>query len=163
MKRIPIVALALLLGIPGATMAADIASGVYQDSASGDGVKLMRQSSGTAFSGVGSAATVEKTFAIGAPAAVLKGVLVTATVCANCDIFIVSASGTGGTNVVFEEANGSSKTVNGVAYTTWIAQAPDVPVLAATITSNEYVVYVRITNNDIAARDVVVSLIWGTR
>lgn len=103
--------------------------------------------------------TTQQALTLGATQAKLARLIVASANCADCDIAITTATGTGATQLVYENTTMGASTVNGVAYSTYVNAIN----LGLVVPDAALQVFVRITNNDAEAtndEDVTVRLEW---
>lgn len=139
---------------------ADLAAGTWTRGGVRPGGGIMTQVSTTHFASMGATGVVQQTFGIGTAIARLAHLVVSSTDCADLDVWISLTTGTGGNALIYSNNSLASATVNGVAYTQYMNQAPNVPFVAAAIATGELGVYVRLTNNDAGVRSAIVRATW---
>lgn len=151
-----LLALATCVWLASPALAADDSCAGYERGETKELGRIVETSS--TFAAVGAGATVERSVELcGSENVELHEVLVYSTDCADCDVWITTVSGAGGTGIVWSKDDMTNDTVNGTAYTTYYSAVVN-RVFTPSLSSGERVVYVRVTNNDGGARTVVVKL-----
>jgi len=165
MMKTKILTLIFTLSFCGCLFAAppdDTCSNGWKQGGNGTGSEWTLEQQQT-FSSVASAATVERSLGLcGAGKIVLRQVIVSSTDCTDCDVFISTVSGAGGTKLLYQKDDMDGDTVNGVVYTLYSNALVDSRATTGpTIVGNDTRVYVRVKNNDGGARSVIVTTVWG--
>lgn len=169
MKRF-FVSVALFIGLAG--MAFGQADSSCSAWLAGESSEANRCVSVSTFTNIATTTTVERSVNIGAEGAKLVSIIVASTNCANCDVAIADTSCTiaAGTCSVANTATSliyfndalAAQTFYGTAYSQFLYVVSAIAVTPTfSSTTNERLIYVRITNNDPSSDDdVTVTLIW---